>query len=95
VHLTLRQRTGSICKNVPENDGFVMQLVASRKDERERIISRDRPKLAEEFTFMGEFSLVPPAELDPSVGVMPEPSAQLCAGSHVLDPPIDGGLGLA
>jgi len=69
-----------------------MQLVASRKDERERIISRDRPKLAEEFTFIGEFSLVPPAELDPSAGVMREPPAQLCAGSRVLDPPIDGGL---
>jgi hypothetical protein len=65
----------STCNNVPENDGFVMQLVASRKDERERFASRDRPKLAEEFSFMGELSLVSPAELDPSARVMPEPSA--------------------
>jgi len=35
-----------------------MQLVASRKDERERIVLRDRPKLAEEFSFMGKLSLV-------------------------------------
>jgi hypothetical protein len=52
-----------------------MQLVASRKDERERIVSRDRPKLAEEFNFTSELSLVSPAELDPSARVMPEPSA--------------------
>jgi hypothetical protein len=62
------------CKNVPENDGLVMQLVASRKDERERIVSRDCPKLPEEFSFMGELSLVSAAELDPSARVMPEPS---------------------
>jgi hypothetical protein len=60
------------CKNVPENDVLVMQLVASRKDERQRIVSRDRPKLAEEFRFMGDLSLIFPAELDPSAGVMPE-----------------------
>jgi hypothetical protein len=58
------------CKNAPENDGLVMQLVASRKDERERIVSHDSPKLAEEFSFMGELSLVSPAELDPSARVM-------------------------
>jgi hypothetical protein len=79
VHLALhglsRQRIGSTCKNVPENDGFVMQLVASRKHERERIVSRERPKLAEKFSFMGELSLVSPTELDPSARVMPEPSA--------------------
>jgi hypothetical protein len=69
------RRSGSTCKNVPENDGFVMQLVASRKDEREGIVSRDRPKLAEELSSMGELSLVSPAELDPSARVMPEPPA--------------------
>jgi hypothetical protein len=65
---------GSTRKNVAENDGLVRQLVASRKDERERILSRDRPKLAEEFDFIGELSLVSSAELDPSARVMPEPS---------------------
>src|SRR3954453_9621779 len=43
------RRSGSTRKNVPENDGFVMQPVASRKAERELLLSRDRPKLAEEF----------------------------------------------
>ena len=52
-----------------------MQLVASRKDERERVVSRDRPKLPEEASFMGELSLVSPTELNPSARVMPEPSA--------------------
>jgi hypothetical protein len=62
VHLALhglsRQQTGSTRKNIPENDGFVMQLVASSEDERERIVSRHHPKIAEEFSFMGELSLV-------------------------------------
>jgi hypothetical protein len=79
VHLALhglsRQQTGSTRENIPENDGFVMQLVASREDERERIVSRHHPKLAEELSFMDELSLVSTAELDPSARVMPEPSA--------------------
>jgi hypothetical protein len=66
---------GSTCKNVSENDGLIMQLVAGREDERERVISRDRPKLPEEVSFMGELSLVSPTELNPSVRVMPKPSA--------------------
>jgi hypothetical protein len=66
---------GSTYKNVPENDGLIMQLVAGRKNERERVGLRDRPKLPEEVSFMGELSLVSPAELNPSARVMPEPSA--------------------
>ena len=79
VHVALhglsRQRTGSTCKNVPENDGLIMQLVAGRKDERERVASRDRPKLPEEVSFMRELSLLSATELNPSARVMPEPSA--------------------
>jgi hypothetical protein len=52
-----------------------MQLVAGRKDERERVASRDRPKLPEEVSFMRELSLLSATELNPSARVMPEPSA--------------------
>jgi hypothetical protein len=52
-----------------------MQLVASRKDERELIGSCHRLKLAEEFSFICELSLVSPTELDSPVRIMPEPSA--------------------
>jgi hypothetical protein len=52
-----------------------MQLVAGRKDERERVASCDRQKLPEEVSFMGEPSLVSPTELYPSARVMREPPA--------------------
>ena len=82
-------------QHIAQHDRFIMRLVARRKNQGEIPLRRDCAQLGEVFGMPAQLGPVSAAELVPAAWIMREPAAQLGAGRHLLQPPVDGGVRFA
>ena len=82
-------------ENITKHDGFVMQFVARRIDERQPPLLRDRPKLVQERGVARQFGAIATTELFPLARIVAESAAQFSAWRDLLHPSVDGDLRFA
>ena len=68
-------------ENVAKDDGFVVELVAGRVDERDAPLSRNRAELVQELGVPRQFAAIAATKLFPAVRIMAEPAAELRLGA--------------
>jgi hypothetical protein len=82
-------------ENIAQHDGFVVNLVARRIDEREAPLLRDCPKLVHECGIVRQFGCISMPELFPPAWVVTEPAAELRARRHLFRPTVERGVRFA